>query len=173
MILSVIIVIIVLIIDQWSKISCASALDLGEKIDVIKGVFSISYVENRGAAFGMLQNARVFFLIATIITCSALIYFMIKEYKRMPAAMHISLALILAGALGNFIDRAILGYVRDMLYFELIDFPVFNVADSAICIGAALLVIDVLFFKGKAYIDSLNKKHESRNDDGNDKKEGN
>jgi signal peptidase II len=93
---------------------------------------------------------------------------MIKEYKRMHTAMRISLALIFAGALGNFIDRVALGYVRDMLYFKLIDFPVFNVADSAICIGAAILIIDVLFFKGKTFIDSLDKK---KNTDGSEEKE--
>lgn len=156
--LSIIIILIVIAIDQLSKIACANALKLGESIEIIKGVFSIAYVENRGAAFGMLQNAQVFFIIATVIACGAMLYFMIKEYKRMHTAMRISLALIFAGALGNFIDRVALGYVRDMLYFKLIDFPVFNVADSAICIGAAILIIDVLFFKGKTFIDSLDKK---------------
>ena len=152
--LSIIIILIVIAIDQLSKIACADALKLGESIEIIKGVFSIAYVENRGAAFGMLQNAQVFFII--------------KEYKRMHTAMRISLALIFAGALGNFIDRVALGYVRDMLYFKLIDFPVFNVADSAICIGAAILIIDVLFFKGKTFIDSLDKK---KNTDSSEEKE--
>ena len=113
--LSIIIILIVITIDQLSKIACANALKLGESV-----------------------------------------------------AMRISLALIFAGALGNFIDRVALGYVRDMLYFKLIDFPVFNVADSAICIGAAILIIDVLFFKGKTFIDSLDKK---KNTDGSEEKE--
>lgn len=156
--LSIIITIVVVVLDQLSKLACANALELGEKIDVMKGVFSISYVENRGAAFGMLQNAQPFFIIITVIACAALVYFMIREYKRMPVTMHISLALILSGAIGNFIDRVALGYVRDMLYFELIDFPVFNVADSAICVGAAILILDVLFFKGKTFLNELEKK---------------
>ena len=94
--LSIIIVLIVIAIDQLSKIACANALKLGESIEIIKGVFSIAYVENRGAAFGMLQNAQVFFIIATVIACGAMLYFMIKEYKRMHTAMRISLALIFA-----------------------------------------------------------------------------
>ena len=101
--LSIIIILIVIAIDQLSKIACANALKLGESVEIIKGVFSIAYVENRGAAFGMLQNAQVFFIIATVIACGAMLYFMIKEYKRMHTAMRISLALIFAGALGNFI----------------------------------------------------------------------
>lgn len=155
--LSIIIIIIVLAMDQLSKLASANALSLGESIDIIKGVFSITYVENRGAAFGMLQNKQAFFIIATLLACAAIVYFLVREYKRMPVSMHISLALVLSGAIGNFIDRVALGYVRDMLYFELIDFPVFNVADSAICVGAALLIIDILFFKGKTYLDELNK----------------
>ena len=161
--LSIIIILIVIAIDQLSKIVCANALKLGESIDIIKGVFSITYVENRGAAFGMLQNAQVFFIIATIIACGAMLYFMIKEYRCMHTAMRVSLALIFAGALGNFIDRVALGHVRDMLYFELIDFPVFNVADSAICVGAAILIIDLLFFKGKAFAESFDKKNAGNN----------
>ncbi len=166
--LSIIIVIIVLALDQLSKLACANMLKLGESIDVIKGVFSITYVENRGAAFGMLQNAQALFIIITVIACTALVYFIIREYKRMPVSMHISLALILSGAIGNFTDRVALGYVRDMLYFELIDFPVFNIADSAICVGAAILIIDVLFFKGKTFLNELEKKSAT-----NDNKDGN
>ena len=94
--LSIIIILIVIAIDQLSKIACANALKLGESVEIIKGVFSIAYVENRGAAFGMLQNAQVFFIIATVIACGAMLYFMIKEYKRMHTAMRISLALIFA-----------------------------------------------------------------------------
>ena len=157
--LSIIVILAVVALDQITKIICAGSLGLGEGIDIIKGVLSITYVENRGAAFGILQNAQAFFIIATILACGALAYFMIREYSKMHTLMRISLALIFAGALGNFIDRVILGYVRDMIYFELINFPVFNIADSAICVGAAILIIDVLFFKGKTYFDNYGKKH--------------
>ena len=158
----------IIILDFITKKWAQAVLKAVETVPLINGVFHLTYVENRGAAFGMLQNAQVFFIIATVIACGAMLYFMIKEYKRMHTAMRISLALIFAGALGNFIDRVALGYVRDMLYFKLIDFPVFNVADSAICIGAAILIIDVLFFKGKTFIDSLDKK---KNTDGSEEKE--
>ena len=162
------ITVICIVLDQLTKYLAVRFLSGIPTYPLIENVIHFTYVENRGAAFGMLQNAQVFFIIATVIACGAMLYFMIKEYKRMHTAMRISLALIFAGALGNFIDRVALGYVRDMLYFKLIDFPVFNVADSAICIGAAILIIDVLFFKGKTFIDSLDKK---KNTDGSEEKE--
>ena len=156
-------VIALVFLDQLSKWLAVIYLEGNAPFYFIPGFLRFSYVENRGAAFGMLQNAQVFFIIATIIACGAMLYFMIKEYRCMHTAMRVSLALIFAGALGNFIDRVALGHVRDMLYFELIDFPVFNVADSAICVGAAILIIDLLFFKGKAFAESFDKKNAGNN----------
>ena len=116
------------------------------------GVFHLTYTENRGAAFGMLQNARWFFICTTLIACGAIIFFLFRERKRMHPFMKITLGLILGGALGNFIDRMFLGYVRDMFSAVIINFAIFNVADSAISVGCVLLFIDLLFFKGKAYL---------------------
>lgn len=158
MMLSILIFVVIVALDQLVKIWAAAALK-GSGIDVVKGIFSLIYVENRGAAFGMMQNAQALFIVLTLVVCGAIIYCMVKEKKKMPIQFRVSLAMILAGAVGNFIDRLALGYVRDMLYFELIDFPVFNVADSFICIGAGILMIYGLFFKkGRMYIDEFGSK---------------
>lgn len=152
--LEIIIFVLVVALDQIVKALCASWLPAlpGQTYPLIEGVFSFTYVENVGAAFGMLKNMRVLFLITTLLVCGAMVYILIREHGRMHTLMRVSLALILAGAVGNFADRLLLGYVRDMFYFELIDFAVFNVADSAITVGAAALILDILFFKGKEYL---------------------
>lgn len=151
--LEILIFIFVLALDQVSKALCAAWLPTlpGKTYPLIEGVFSLTYVENRGAAFGMLQNQRIFFLILTVAMCAAMVWFLIKERGKMHWLMRAAIALIIAGALGNFIDRLFLTYVRDMFYFELINFAVFNVADSAITVGATALILDLLFFKGRKY----------------------
>ncbi len=152
--LEIIIFVLVVALDQITKAVFTSWLSTlpNKTFPLIEGVFSFSYVENRGAAFGMLQNMRVLFLIATLLVCGGMVYILIRERGKMHLLMRVSLALILAGAVGNFIDRALLGYVRDMFYFELINFAVFNVADAAISVGATALILDILFFKGRKYL---------------------
>ena len=105
-------------------------------------VFHLTYTENRGAAFGMLQGGRWFFIVATVVVCGGVIWFLYKDRKRMHLLMKISLALILGGALGNFIDRVWLGYVRDMFSAVIFNFAIFNVADMALSIGCGLLFLD-------------------------------
>lgn len=121
------------------------------------GVFHLTYTENRGAAFGMLQNGRWLFIAATVVACGAIVWFLWKERRRMHPLLKVALALILGGALGNLIDRVFLGYVRDMFYAVVINFAIFNVADSAVCVGCGLLFIDLLFLKGKRYFDPPQK----------------
>lgn len=147
--LEIILAVFVLGLDQLTKWLAATRLITAYPI--IPGVFELDYVQNRGAAWGLLQGGRVFFIVITVIICAALIYLMIKERKCMQLLSRIALTLIAAGAIGNLIDRAILGYVRDMLSFVLINFPVFNVADSSLVIGAILLIIDVFFTKNSAF----------------------
>ena len=162
--LELIVVIAVLVLDQASKIICAAWLPTlpNHTYPLIDGVFELAYVENRGAAFGVLQNARWFFIVLTVAACAALIWFMVKQHHKLHKLMRVCLALIVAGALGNFIDRLFLGYVRDMFYFSLINFAVFNVADAAISVGGVLLVIDVLFCKkGKAVLAELDGKKDA------------
>lgn len=104
---------------------------------LIKNVFALTYVENRGAAFGILQDSRSVFIVLTAIILAAVLYAALK-YKKKPRVLNIGLSFLVGGAVGNLIDRIFLGYVVDFFDFCLIDFPVFNVADVFVCIGAAL-----------------------------------
>lgn len=156
---SFIIAAVVLLIDQLTKVWSVNYLTTlpEDTYKLWEGVLHLKYAENRGAAFGMLQGGRWFFLALTLAACVVIVWFMVKERKRMHFLMSLSLGLILSGAIGNLIDRAVLGYVRDMIYVAIINFAVFNVADMAICVGCALLVLDLLFFKGKAYMQMLDE----------------
>ncbi len=140
--MSYIIIIAVVLFDQLSKVLTLKYLAPIKDIPIIKNVFHLTYVENRGAAFGMLQNQKVFFVVTTIIILGA-IYFYVCNNKP-NRFMTISLSLIVGGALGNFIDRIRLGFVVDYFNFTLINFPVFNIADSAVVIGAFLVSIYII-----------------------------
>jgi signal peptidase II len=159
--LEIIIIVAVMALDLATKNIAANLLQAlpGDTFPIIKGVFHFTYTENRGAAFGMLQDARWLFISVTFIVCGACIFVLFKYRSRLHSLLKISIALIVAGALGNnLFDRIFLGYVRDMMDFRLIDFAIFNVADTAVTIGALILVLDVLFGKSKALLDELDKK---------------
>ena len=159
--LELILFIAIIVLDQVSKALCAMWLPSlpNQAFPLIDGVFELAYVENRGAAFGMLQNARWLLIALTVIVCGAMIWFLIKKRKDLHGMLRVCIVLIVAGAVGNLIDRLFLGYVRDMFYFSLINFAVFNVADASITIGGTLLVIDLLFSKkGRAFFAQLDQK---------------
>jgi len=130
-----IVVAAILSLDQFTKFLAGAALTLNRPLPVIKGIFDLTLVHNRGAAFGILKNQVPFFIFASIVA----IYLIYKNLKAHGHNFSYSLALglILAGAIGNLIDRVIFGYVIDFLDFRI--WPVFNVADSAITIGAIML----------------------------------
>lgn len=145
----------ILALDQLTKyLTDVFLMPLGTSYPLWEGVFHFTSSHNTGAAFGIFAGGRWLFILLTIVACVAIVWFMVKERKRMSLLMRIAFALILGGALGNLIDRLLLGYVRDMLDFCLIDFAIFNVADSAVSVGAVCLVLDVIFFKGKTLFDS-------------------
>lgn len=134
------------IIDQLSKIWVLHSLKGKESIPLIPNVFELLYVENRGAAFGILQNKQWIFLLIAIVVLIALFWLL----PRIPAEKHFTglrwcLCFIGSGALGNMIDRIIRGYVVDFFYFKYIDFPVFNVADIYVTTAAIILIILVIF----------------------------
>ncbi|PHV71138.1 signal peptidase II [Sporanaerobium hydrogeniformans] len=132
-------------LDQVTKIWAVQKLSNGQDISLWPDVFHLTYVENRGAAFGMLQNKQWFFIVITGIVLVGLIWY----YKKLPVTFwgkmsRISFVCIISGAIGNLIDRIMLNYVRDFFYFKLIDFPVFNIADILVVGGVGLLLLVIL-----------------------------
>lgn len=139
-----------IIVDQLSKGTIQSSLALGESIPVINGFFSLTHVHNKGAAFGMGAEGhpffrQIFFLYLPVIFCFWIFWSLIKSLKG-PSYVSLAYALIIAGAVGNLLDRFTLDYVVDFLLFfwktEEYQFPAFNVADSCITVAAGLLVFD-------------------------------
>lgn len=145
---------LILILDQGLKLWTDRVLTpLGTSISVIDGVFQLTSAHNTGAAWGMLKGWRWFFVALTLAVTIALVVFLVKYRKKLHWLPRLILALIIAGAVGNLIDRVALGYVRDMLYFVLIDFPIFNIADSALSVGCVLLAINILFMKKNSILE--------------------
>lgn len=146
-ILGAISVILLLFLDQFTKYLASVYLKGGNSVILIKHVFQLHYLENQGAAFGLLQGQRLWFIIVT----SIMLILMVIVYLRAPLEkkygwIRFILVLLTAGAIGNLIDRLRLNYVIDFFYFELINFPIFNVADIYVTCGMALLVILILFY---------------------------
>jgi len=131
-----ILTIFIIAIDQYTKYLAVTYLQ-GNPKQVIQGVFELSYVQNTGAAFGIMQNFKTIFLVLTPIILALLLGYVILNKKS--KAYAIPLVLIVGGAIGNYIDRIRLGYVVDFLNF--IVWPVFNLADTSIVIGAAILAV--------------------------------
>lgn len=141
--------IVLLGIDQLSKYWITSNMDLHSSIPIVKGVIEIHYIQNPGAAWGILANKQILFYITTVFAMAVGIWFYIRckqsgRFRDLRALV----ILILAGAAGNFIDRLRFRYVIDFIYFKLIDFPVFNIADCYATIGFFLMAI-LIFFKYK------------------------
>ena len=132
-------------LDLMTKLWAQNTLP-EKPISLIQGVFELRYLENRGAAFGLLQNQRTFFIILTIIFLAAMVY----VYMRIPSdkkylPLRLLVIIVSAGAFGNFYDRLTLTYVRDFLYFSLIDVPIFNVADIYVTCSAVAFFIMIVF----------------------------
>ena len=136
------VVVLLLAADQWLKYWTLQNLAGAPAIDLIPGIFRLTYVENRGAAFGILQGGTVLLAIVSVLTVALLLYF----YKNIPAekgvwTMRLSYILVIAGAIGNMIDRIFRGYVVDMLEFYWFSFPVFNLADCFIVVGGIAFLL--------------------------------
>lgn len=142
-------------LDQFTKYLAITYIK-DNPITLIDGVFQLRYLENRGAAFGMLQNQQWFFLIITVITLCIVAF----VYVKLPREKHftplrICMIFLTAGAIGNMIDRIRLQYVVDFFYFELIDFPIFNVADIFATVSTIALVVLFLFFYSEKDFDLI------------------
>ena len=136
--------ILFVIADQVVKMWIVNNFSLHDGMELIKGIVSILYVRNTGAAWGMFEGKMIFFYLITVVAVGTLLYLMFKE-KGKSKLLLTAYSLILAGAVGNFIDRIRLGYVVDMFKFEFIDFPIFNVADICLTIGVIFLFYYVIF----------------------------
>ena len=135
------IVIIWLVLDQVSKYYVMNHFAIGESVSVIQNVFHLTYIINRGAAFGMLANQRWFFLVvAFILIIVYAIYH--KKVNRGPISLRIGSALLISGAIGNGIDRYVFHGVVDFFDFRI--WPIFNVADIGICVGVACIIYHLL-----------------------------
>jgi len=143
---------IVFALDQWTKRLIVRHLELNESIPVLGEFFEITSHRNRGAAFGILQNQRWFFIVITIVIVVGIVWFLQKTRKANKKLLPFALSLLLGGAFGNFLDRLLHGEVVDFLKFRFqfsffgtpVDYtyPIFNVADSAIVVGVALIFLD-------------------------------
>lgn len=148
MILSLIIVILIVLLDQLSKYWAVVVLKPIGDIGLINNVFHLTYVENKGAAFSLLQNQRWIFISVTIIIIIVLSYMIItRKIKRQPELL--CALFIIGGGIGNLIDRILKGFVVDFFDFRLINFAIFNVADSFVFIGGTVWAVWYFFFDKK------------------------
>lgn len=132
--------------DQLTKQLAVSHLKEQLPIVLIDGILELRYLENTGIAFGMFAGKINFFILTCVVFFIAALYFFLKVPKNRFYAPLILIELVLAaGAVGNFIDRILYGYVIDFIYFKLIDFPIFNVADIYVVISCISLFLLILF----------------------------
>ena len=130
-------------LDQLTKWLAVKFLSPIDTLPLIDGVLHLTYVENRGAAFGMLANHRWVFIIISTVTIIAMLYVLFSA--KLPNKLYtVSVSMIISGGIGNMIDRTLLGYVVDFIDFRLINFAVFNGADSFVCIGAGILILALI-----------------------------
>jgi signal peptidase II len=142
-IISVLLMVVTVVLDQVSKYLVVTNMALHESIDIIPGIFRFTYIQNRGAAFGSLDDARwVFMILSTVAITAILVYLFWKKPQN--KLLLSSLIMITGGGIGNMIDRIFLGYVID--FIDFCAFPnlwrwIFNIADSFVCVGAGLLML--------------------------------
>lgn len=155
------------VLDQVTKILAVKYLMPVDSVPIIKSVLHLTYLENTGAAFGSLKNSRWVFLAVSTFAIIALVFYMFR-FKPKNRVLSAGLAFIIGGGIGNMIDRIAKGYVVDFVDFRLINFAVFNVADSFVCVGAALVIIYIFFFAEKEAKNAKNEKKESKNEENTD-----
>jgi signal peptidase II len=146
--------VVLLALDQISKSVVVAQMKLGQSIDILP-VFNFTYVHNYGAAFSFLSDAggwQSYFFSTIAISISGLLIYWLKKLPATNKLLCVAYALVLAGAIGNLVDRLVYGYVIDFLhvYYQQWDFPVFNIADVAISMGAALLLLDAFYEQKEA-----------------------
>ena len=137
-----ILAVFVLGLDQWSKYLVRTSMQMGESIHIIDSIFQITYIENEGVAFGLFSGHSNIFVLVSILVLIGLLIFVWKESSQ-SLFLHYGAALVESGALGNIIDRAMKASVTDMFDFRI--WPIFNIADIAVCVGFVLFVLYLFF----------------------------
>ncbi len=133
----------VICLDQLTKWLAVIFLQGEASFPIWKEVLHLTYVENTGMAFGMLKDHRWVFMVFSTVAIGAILFYLIR-FRPKSRWMQVALAMIVGGGIGNMIDRVLLGYVIDFIDFTLIDFAVFNIADSFVCVGAGILIVCLL-----------------------------
>ena len=144
MVLWIIIIALSVGLDQLTKYLISHSYEIGESHELIKGVLNFTYIRNEGAAWGMLSDSRWVFIVITAVMLVVLPLVLYK-YRKLHFLFGFSLSLIIGGAIGNMIDRVFLGSVVDFIQAAFIDFPIFNVADSCVTVGAVLMFVYLVF----------------------------
>ncbi len=137
---------LVIAADLITKQLVVSGMELNSTITVIPGVFDLTYIINRGAAWGVLADKQMLLNVFTVIVIAALVFYAVRKHKSIGRLELVSIAMIIGGGIGNLIGRIIDGYVVDFIHLRFVDFfNIFNIADIGITVGCLLLVISVLF----------------------------
>lgn len=164
---------VLLFFDRLTKFLAVAYLKGTEGITLIDKALRLQYLENRGAAFGILQNMQgVFFILTAVFILLAIWFFRKVPKTRYYVPVIICVAVLLAGAFGNFIDRIIQQYVVDFIYFEIIDFPIFNVADIYVTLSVIALLILVIFHYKEGDFAFLKRKGKKNDADKEDMPDG-
>jgi signal peptidase II len=155
----------IVVIDQISKILVVNLMDLGQEIEIINGFFRLKYITNPGMSFSLFDGdgQRWVFMIISSVAIVAMCIYLFKFCKERMLT-RIGIALVIGGGIGNMIDRIFLGYVVDMIDCRFIDFYVFNVADSCVCVGAGIVFLGVLLDTIKEIKESKAKKLAENNE---------
>lgn len=143
-----ILIVAVMVLDRFVKIQVSTNMSPGESIPVIDPVLHITYVQNTGAAFSMLQGHPMLLIIFPAVVICIGIIFVLTQSKKFNRIFLVSLSLICGGGLGNLTDRIAQGFVVDMIDFRV--FPVFNVADICVCVGCGLLVLYMIIYNNRS-----------------------
>ena len=144
------VIVVAVFLDQLTKYLTVLHLKPVDTVPIIEDVLHLTYVENTGAAFGMMKDARwIFMITSTLAIIGILVYLFCKRPESKLECL--SLSFIVGGGIGNMIDRTALGYVVDMIDFRLINFAVFNVADSFVCIGAGVMILHLFIMTAQEY----------------------
>ncbi|EJP25823.1 signal peptidase II [Streptococcus anginosus] len=138
-----IVIVALIALDQWVKFEIVKNIQLGEVKPFIPKILSLTYLRNTGAAFSILENQQWLFAVITLVVIGAAIWYLSKHIKG-SAWLLSGLSLIIAGGIGNFIDRMRQGFVVDMFQLDFINFAIFNVADSYLTIGVLVLIVMML-----------------------------